>query len=92
MISSLILSAGMLIGSQSADAWTTLHPQPGTYETNPLGVRGVIVEKAISTGVLLTAEYFIVRHHPNRAKWFAILNGGLTVEFGWSAWHNETLK
>lgn len=86
------LSVGTMIAAQSADAYTTLQPHPGFHEVNPLGPRGVVIEKVATTGSLVLIEYLLVRHHKNRAKWFTLLNAGLSSEFAWAAWHNERLK
>ena len=85
---SLQISQATLIGSQAADSWTTMHAS----EANPLGKSGVVALKVASTGALLLIEHYATRHHPERRKWFTILNVGLSAEFGWAAWHNERLR
>jgi hypothetical protein len=91
--SALYTSAAFMIASQAADAATTIYVtrQPGGREGNPLGVYGVLIGKAISTPLLLRAEYR-QRNHPKAAKWFTAINWGLSVEFGGLAAHNAMLK
>lgn len=85
-------SVAVLIAGQSADAYTTLHPNPGVVEFNPLGAHGVVIEKVAATSLLLGVEWVVARHRPDRLRKFAWLNYAMGGMFGGFAIHNATLK
>ena len=85
-------SVAALIAGQSADAYTTLHPNPGVVEFNPLGPRGVVIEKIAATGLLLGVEWVVARHDAKRLRKFAWLNYAMGGMFTGFAIHNERLK
>ena len=85
-------SVAALIAGQSADAYTTLRPNPGTYEFNPLGPRGVVIEKVAATSLLLGVEWVVARHRPDRLRKFAWLNYGLGGMFTGFAIYDARLK
>ena len=84
-------SMAALIAAQGADTWTTLACRPGCYERNPLGLGRAMAIKWTATPALLVAEHYAAKDHPKRARWFVVVNAGLSLEFGWAAWHNAKL-
>lgn len=86
----LLISAGLLIGSNAADVATTERAtHHGAVERNPLGVERGIVLKVGSLSSLLTAEY-LLRHHHKASRWLTTLNLSLSLEFSLAAAHNAT--
>ena len=82
-------SIAALIAGQSADAYTTLRPNPGVVEFNPLGPRGVVIEKIVATSLLLGVEWVVARHDAKRLRKFAWLNyamGGMFAGFAIHDW------
>ncbi len=84
-------SVAALLAGNAADTATSW----GHYETNStlagsdgrFGARAVGIKIGV-TGALLVGEYFIVRKHPEREKFFAIANFAVGAELSRQAIKN----
>jgi len=80
-----------LAASNAADAAATLYVGNRGVESNPLGVNGVLVAKAVFVPLMIKLERRAVRRNPHAAKWFTLLNFGISGEMGYAAQHNARL-
>ncbi len=87
-------SVAVHIAGSAADAGSSF----GLREGNPLlahdghfDSRSVGI-KAGMTGAAVLVQWLILRHHPEKAKLFSIINFGVGSAYAGVAWHNMGLR